>query len=121
MRYVIENKETKSTKIALKKFGTQEIKFASGLEGSFKIVGYRKYTWGDEVDVDFIGRLEARVYREKTKMYDSSIMKNKEAKVSKVKVNRLIRKRIFDEVKSHASYFNIDIKYFSNIKKLNWK
>jgi len=40
--------------------------------------------------------------------------------VSKIKVTKLIKRAIFDEVKDHAAYFGIKLKYAEDIKKIKW-
>jgi len=37
--------------------------------------------------------------------------------ISKIKVNKLIKRHIFQEVKQQAAYFGIEIKFIDEIKK----
>ena len=36
------------------------------------------------------------------------------------KVNKLIKRSIFNEVKDQAAYFGINLRYMTEIKKINW-
>ncbi len=40
--------------------------------------------------------------------------------VSKIKVNKLIKRAIFKEVKDQAAYFGINLRYIEEIKKIKW-
>ena len=40
--------------------------------------------------------------------------------ISKIKVNKLIKRSIFNEVKDQAAYFGINLRYMTEIKKINW-
>jgi hypothetical protein len=119
-RYVITNDETKSTKKALKKFSNAEIPdYVNRVRGSFKIVNYRKYTLRNEVDVEFNGEIRV-VYNhfDGPEWHNSTLYLRNMA--SKIKINRFIKKLIFNEVKDHAAYFGIDIGFFDDIKKIKW-
>jgi hypothetical protein len=39
---------------------------------------------------------------------------------SKIKINKLIKKLLFNEVRDHAAYFGIDIGFLNDIKKIKW-
>ena len=118
--YVITNDETKSTKRALKKFSRAEIPdYAYKVRGSFKIVNYRKYRCRNEVDVEFSGKIWA-VYNhfDGAEWHDSTLFHRNMA--SKIKINKLIKKLLFNEVRDHAAYFGIDIGFLNDIKKIKW-
>jgi hypothetical protein len=118
-RYIIQNEETKAIKKVLPKFGSLQIN-NSKIKGGVRIIGYRKYSWGEQVDIEFIGKIYARVTWGKMEWFDSSIMNNKDVKVSKVKVNRLIRRNLLNDVKLRLNYFGININEHSQITKLKW-
>jgi hypothetical protein len=40
--------------------------------------------------------------------------------VSKIKVNKLIKRAIFNEVRDQAAYFGVNLRYATEIKKINW-
>ena len=122
-RYVITNQSVKNTKKALARF-SKDIPISSEyLRGKFTIKTYRRYLMTEEVDVIFEGEIKVNFQR-KRDWYPSEIMERsyKDWRVSKIKVNRFIRKQIFKYVKLHLNYF--DIKHFHSyhlIKKITWK
>lgn len=118
-RYIIQDEQTKGIKKALPKFGTLHID-SEKIKGGIRVVGYRKYSWGEQVDVEFIGKIYARVKWGKMEWFDSSIMTNKDVKVSKVRVNRLIRRCLLNDVKHRLNYFGVNINEISQITKLKW-
>ena len=59
-RQCINDEDSKVTKKALKKFSKKDIMlFNKRLRGSFTIVGFRKYEFTNEVDIEFNGELFA--------------------------------------------------------------
>lgn len=118
-KVIIKNEEVKSIKKALKKFSEKEILLNNGrLKGSFKISAYRKYEFEDEVDIEFKGEIYARYNNKESQWFKSDIYNAKGT--SKIKVNKLIKNNIFNEVKSQCSYFGINLKLLSDIKKIKW-
>ena len=118
-RYVLTTPQSKSTKSAVKKFGTVVIK-NDRLDGVVEITNYRGYTLYEEVDIQFKGKIKAKYNSMYSEWFDSSIMTNKGLTVSKVKINRFIRKSTFFEVKCMMNYFGVNIKDYSYIKNLKW-
>lgn len=88
------------------------------LNGIIKIVNYRKYKYYSEVDIVFEGKIFVRVNRS-SEWFDTSIF-NK-YKISKIKLNRFLRKKCVQEVKDRLNYFDINLNGYSDIKKINWK
>jgi hypothetical protein len=120
MASVIRDESTKAIKKALKKFSNVEISVTNGtLRGSFKIKNFRKYPMHHEIDVEFKGELFAKTsVLEGKKWYSSEIYGQKN--ISKIKVNKLIKRNLLFEVRSHAAYFGIDVRWVENIKKVIW-
>jgi hypothetical protein len=119
-RQCINDEDLKATKKALKKFSKKDITlFNKKLRGSFNIVGFRKYEFNDEVDIEFNGELFAVYYSSTGPTWFKSDIYNEKG-VSKVKVNKLIKRLIFNEVKDHAAYFGIKLRYTGEIKKIKW-
>jgi hypothetical protein len=116
----ISDDDSKVIKKSLKKFSKREIaSFNDRLRGSFTIVGFRKYQFTNEVDIEFNGDLCARTNSfVDTEWFKSDIYGNKG--ISKIKVNKLIKRSIFNEVKDQAAYFGINLRYITEIKKINW-
>jgi hypothetical protein len=119
-RYVITNDETKVTKKLLKKFPDAEISVHNErLKGSFKITHYRKYVFREEVDIEFNGELFAmRSSLDGRKWHKSDIYN--ERCTSKIKVNKMIRRSLFNEVKHYCAYFGISLRYAEDLKKVKW-
>lgn len=120
-RYVIKTESTKSLKTVVTKFGSEIPVSNDRVRGVFTIKNYRKYSYSEEVDVEFKGEIHVR-WNRKTDWYDSSIcdkVVNKQ-KVSKVKLNRFLRKSLLNEVKTHLNYFDVCLRIYSDIKKVNW-
>lgn len=118
-RYVITNSNTVGTKKLLAKYGSISIE-TEKLVGTFKVVGYRKYSHYEEVDVEFNGKIQARVKWGKLEWFDSSILTDKNRNVSKIKVNRFIKNVCYPTIKSQLNYFGVRINQFASIKKLKW-
>jgi hypothetical protein len=72
------------------------------------------------VDIQFKGKIKAKYNSMYSEWFDSSIMTNKALTVSKIKINRFIRKSSFSDVKYMMNYFDVDIKAYSYIKNLKW-
>lgn len=118
-RYVIQNETTKGIKKLLPKYGSVSIEDEK-LKGSVQVIGYRKYTHYEEIDIQFTGQILARISREKLQWFDSSILNDEHRRISKVKVNRFIKRLCLREVRLHLNYFGINLKDYSQIKKINW-
>ena len=116
----ISDDDSKAIKKSLKKFSKREIaSFNDRLRGSFTIVGFRKYQFTNEVDIEFNGEICARHNSfGNAKWFKSDIYGQNG--VSKIKVNKLIKRAIFNEVKDQAAYFGINLRYMTEIKKVNW-
>ena len=116
----ISDDDSKAIKKSLKKFSKREIaSFNDRLRGSFTIVGFRKYQFTNEVDIEFNGDLCARTnsFRH-VEWFKSDIYS--QSSVSKIKVNKLIKRAIFKEVRDQAAYFGVNLRYVTEIKKINW-
>jgi hypothetical protein len=120
MGYVINDDEAKAIKKLIKKFSGSDISITNGvLRGSFKIVNFRKYPMNHQVDIEFKGEVFAKTSVLDGKRWFSSeiyVQKN----ISKIKVNKLLKRNLLTEVRSHAAYFGIDVKWVENIKKITW-
>jgi len=116
----IGDDDLKVIKKSLKKFSKKEIaSFNDRLRGSFTIVGFRKYQFINEVDIEFNGEICARHNSSAVLTWFKSDIYNRNG-VSKIKVNKLIKRAIFKEVKDQAAYFGINLRYIEEIKKIKW-
>jgi hypothetical protein len=119
-KHCINDEESKAIKKLLKKFSKKEIlPLNDRLRGSFTIVGFRKYQFNNEVDIEFNGELQAKYGSLAALTWLKSDIYNQKS-TSKVKVNKLIKRAIFKEVKDQAAYFGIDLRYVEEIKKIKW-
>jgi hypothetical protein len=120
MGYVINDDEAKAIKKLIKKFSGTDISFTNGtLRGSFKIVNFRKYPMHHEVDIEFKGEVFAKTsVLDGKRWFSSEIYGQKN--ISKIKVNKLIKRNLLTEVRSHAAYFGINVRWVENIKKITW-
>jgi hypothetical protein len=118
-RYVITDSNTLGVKKMLSKYGSISVE-TDKLIGTFKVVGYRKYSYYEEIDVEFTGKIQARVKWGKLEWFDSSILTDKNRNVSKIKVNRFIRRVCYPNIKTQMNYFGVKISQFTSIKKLKW-
>ena len=116
-RYCSNTKNLKALRKVLSKLATVEID-TDFIQGKITVIGYRKYNSWEEVDVQFEGKIHARLSRFSREWYNCEVLKR--TNVSKIKVNRLIRKNIFKSLDSRLRYFSIQINRYSNIKKIKW-
>lgn len=86
-------------------------------KGKVNVIGYRKYQFRDEFDIEFTGQIKARM-NGKLEWVSSEVLKRKN--ISKIKVNRFIRREVFKILKPRVRYFSIDLRWYSDIKKLKW-
>lgn len=119
---MLRTTQAKSITKVVKKFGNQISISNNYLRGTFTIKNYRKYSHLDEVDITFEGEIHVN-YNRKKDWYNSSIMTNPlpNVRVSKIKVNRFIRRNMFFDVKTYLKYFDIELPYYDLIKKIIWK
>jgi hypothetical protein len=117
---MIDSEESKSIRKVLKKYSKVDVaSYNENLRGSFVIKNYRKYKFHEEVDVEFNGEIFAKLNESPNSEWLNSSIYNKET-ISKVKVNRFIRRFLFNEVRDYCRYFGVDIKFLTDIKKINW-
>lgn len=119
--YIIRSEASQAQKKLIKKFSFEVPISNEYLRGTFTIKNYRKYSFYEQVDVEFKGEINVFFQRKKD-WYDSSIMKIplKNGKVSLIKVNRFIRKKLHRSLETHLSYFSVYIRNYSDIFKLKW-
>ena len=96
------------------------------LEGKFSIKSIRKYRKGSigsgpcyEIDINFNGKVFA-AWNGERKFWGSELLENKN--VSKIKVNKVIRKNIVKDIQTYLLTFGIDTSpYYSlSVKKIEW-
>jgi hypothetical protein len=103
-------------KKSLKKFGSIPVS-DSNLECTIEITNIRYYRLYWEADVKIHGKVSLRLNRELS-FRDSSIQRLKG--VSKIKLNRILRKFVHKHVDMRLRYFGGKIDYYDRIKKITW-
>jgi hypothetical protein len=116
-RYIIQNDETKGIKKSLKKWGEIPI-CTEHLDGVIKVNNYRKYMWSEEVDAIFEGKIFVRIHSGNRAWHSTEILKK--YSISKVKLNRFLRKSVLFEVKTRMKYFGVEVGDYNNIKTIKW-
>lgn len=119
--YILNTPDSTVTKKFVKKFGLEIPVSNNNLRGVFTISNYRKYQFREEIDVQFKGEIYV-MWNRKRDWYDSSIMEKSERgyRVSKIKVNRFIRKNLISSIRTHLNYFCVNIRHYSDIQKIKW-
>lgn len=116
----ISDDDSKAIKKSLKKYSKKDIgSFNDRLRGSFTIVGFRKYHFTNEVDIEFNGEICAKHSSLAVLTWFKSDIYNQKS-TSKIKVNKLIKRAIFNEVRDQAAYFGVKLRYVTEIKKIKW-
>jgi hypothetical protein len=115
--YVIKTEEIKAIKKAAKKFGTMTIN-STMMDGLIEIKNYRKYPQVEEVDIVFKGKIKLHLPYETWVGLD--YIQNNSDNISKIRLNRLLKRASFESVKTRASFFGIDLRHFSSIKTVKW-
>lgn len=115
---LIKTKNTESINRFIKKFGKVHVSNHT-LEGYFVINRYRQYTYYSETDVTFVGKIRCRINL-KTQWYTKDELYGACKRISKVRLNRLIRKHVIRDLVEHLAYFGVEMKHYSQIKKINW-
>jgi len=91
------------------------------LEGSFSIKRIRKYQRSlpyYEVDLEFKGKILASKTYSGEKWLGSEVLKEKD--ISKIKINRLIRKSISNDINNFLLTFGVEINHNLVVKKIEW-
>lgn len=115
-RYVIQDTESVVIKKSLKKWGEFSVS-TKNLNGVISIKNFRKYPYRNEVDVFFTGKIFARAGQE-NEWLGADILTTKS--ISKIKLNRHLRKSCLAEVRIRMNYFGIEIKHYTDITKIKW-
>lgn len=119
-RYLIKDESSTALRNLIKKYSKEIPVNTDRLRGTFTIKSFRKYKYDIEVDVVFKGEIHARVGL-RNEWFKSDITKpNTKYKISKVKLNRLIRKSLERDVRINLNYFSETLRYYSDIKKIEW-
>jgi len=116
-RYCSNSENIKKFKKVISKLATIEIN-TDVIQGKITVIGYRKYNSWDEIDIQFEGKILARATSFGREWHFSDVLKKKN--ISKIKVNRFIRKQIYKSLNFRLRVFSVELKHYSDIKKLKW-
>jgi hypothetical protein len=112
------DKQTLQLKKVLKKYSkVRTPSITDDFKGKIFVRNLRLYSvnWGTQVDIEFSGEFSAWSRGRRVK-----ISKEELPKYSKIKVNKFLRKLIFPFIRSHLSYFGVELMGYHNIKKIIW-
>lgn len=120
--YLIKTEEAKSLNSLIQKYGNKVPISNDKVRGYFTILRHRNYTHYSQVDVVFEGEIYC-VLNRKREWYCSKITQEQFIgfKISKVKLNRLIRKSIYTSLRDYLKYFSVELRHYSEITKISWK
>jgi hypothetical protein len=116
--YVIKTPEAKALRRVVKKYGTLEIK-DNNIEGTIQITHYRQYDYQEEVDVTFVGKIYVK-YGGYYVWFDHQLYTKDFKHISKLKVNRVLRKLLINHLRPHLSIFSVQLNYAADIKTIKW-
>lgn len=118
MLYCIKTPENRILKSFVVKY-VKDIEVSSHtLQGTFSIKNIRFYKYTVEIDVLYKGKIFGRRGGDKNNWLSSDILK--EDRVSKVRVNKMIRKALLSKLESRLELFDITLRHYSYIKTLKW-
>lgn len=118
MLYCIITPEKKQLKSYIKKY-VKDIRVSSHLlQGSFSINNIRFYKYNIEVDIIFQGKMLGKMGIKPKEWLSSQILNHQ--RVSKIRINRCIKKRLYDSINTRLSIFGETLQGYYYIKKIKW-
>jgi len=117
MPTMIKCDHTKNLKKLILKWGEIPVD-DNFLKGTIKMVNHRKYQFTSEIDIVFEGKIFVTINGRES-WIDSSFLTNR--RVSIVRLNKFFRRKCYSYIKHRLNYFDILIRYNTDIKKINWK
>ncbi len=121
-----KDNETKLLKKIILKHSKDISTYNDRVRGVFSIKNIRIYDihYFDkfvEVDIEFKGEILVQISSLKGDTWcDVSILDDEKYKVSKIRLNKFFRNRLINDIKHRLSYFNENIVYDYQIKKIKW-
>ena len=111
------DKQALSLKKVVQKYSKVRIRGCDSLKAEVRIKNLRIYNqnYNNQVDIEFSGKFLGR-----SRGQSFWVEKKDLPKYSKIKVNRFIRKLVLPYIRTHLSYFGVDIVNYYNIKKIVW-
>lgn len=118
MLYSIRTPEKLQLRSFVKKYVKNVPISTNALQGTFSITNIRFYTCIVEIEVAFTGTMYGRMGRNPNVWLTSEILKRE--RVSKIRVNRFIKKSLVKKIDSRLALFGLELRHHSYIKKLKW-
>ena len=119
-KYLIKSDDSNTIKKFIKKFNEFSV-CNDEVRGKVIINNYRKYSYGEEVDLTFEGEIHVRIHGNIRSWRKSDILKNEQYKISIIKLNRFLRKGIIRDLENYMKFFGVRLRFYDEIKKINWK
>lgn len=116
MPKMIRTEDAKATRKLLLKNSQVKID-TSEIRGMVNLKNFRKYNFTDQVDLEFSGEIYV-FFKGKRSWVSTSLLVNEN--VSKIKVNKFIRKRLYKTLKDYLNFFSVRLNYYTDIKKIKW-
>lgn len=117
MKCIRDKENTAIFSYIKKKHSVIQINEPESIVGELIIKSVRQYTYHYEVDVNFKGHIWGNgSYRPRLQKYEHTELPN----LSKVKVYRAMRSKVFNCLKSKLSLFGVEINRIENISKIKW-
>jgi hypothetical protein len=116
--YVVKTPEAKALRRVVKKYGTLNVK-DDKVEGTIQITHYRQYDFQEEVDVTFVGKIYVK-YGGNLMWFDHQKYTEDIKRISKLKLNGVLRKFFFSHLQSHLLIFSVQLNYLADIKNVKW-
>lgn len=117
---LIPSIQTKIAKDCSKRLGDILISNKT-FQGKVKLKNIRKYSYTHEVDIVMEGKIFVRLGGKLTpSWYGTEIITEGKYRISKVRLNRFLRRSVIELVKHRLRYFGIEMRDYSQIKKIEW-
>ena len=94
--------------------------YVNGLGPNYKGDNLYEFIFSDEIDIEFKGEIFVRIFNENRTWHDSKILTSKKVSVSKIKLNRYIRKTSINDIRMRMRYFGVNIDDYRYVNKIKW-
>jgi hypothetical protein len=91
---------------------------SSKLQGTVSVYNIRFYSQVIEIEIVFKGKMFAKKSHSPSKWYSSELLNDE--RVSKIRINKHIKKNLFNLLQSRLHLFDLELYSYRYIKKLKW-
>jgi hypothetical protein len=117
MKCIRDKETTEIFSYIKRKHSVINLNVPESIVGELTIKSVRKYRYHYEVDVDFKGHIWGRgSYRPHMQKYGHTELSN----LSKVKLYRVMRSKVLNDLKNRLSLFGVEIRHTRDISKIKW-